>query len=55
MIRWETIETIVRKRRLFFCGGRGTAKQGAITQSGTARDEGWRGEPETWRTVKDLA
>ena len=35
--------------------GRGTAKQGAITQFANVRDNGWLGEPETWRIVQDLA
>ena len=47
--RYETIETIIRERP-FFCGGRGTAKLGAIAQLGNVRDDGWWGEPEAWRT-----
>ena len=51
MARCESIETTIRKRQLFFAGGRGTAKQAAITQLGDVRDDGPWGELETWRTV----
>ena len=46
----ESIETTIHKRRLCFYGGRGAAKQGAITQSGSVRDDGGWGETEAWWT-----
>ena len=30
------------------------SKQGAMTQKDTVRDDGWRGEPEAWYTVKTI-
>ena len=52
MTRSESIEKTIRERRLFFAGpvARRNKKE-RYTQSGNLRDIGWRGEPETWRTV----
>ena len=48
--RCESIETTIRKRRLFFAGGRGAAKQPAIIPSGDARnDDRWGGPEIGWR------
>ena len=41
MTRCESIEATIRQRRLFFAGAVARQNQGAITQSGNARDDSW--------------
>ena len=51
----ESIETTIRKRRLFFAGAVQRTSNEGLTHRVDVRDDGWWGEPGTRPTRKELA